>query len=302
VSGGTVCRLVFLASDCKACFESFIRGRNPLRQILKSNREINQMRSAGLLVWYAHQQAGKLIAPGVTTAEINQAIADVFAQVNAEPLFLNYPGEVPFPAESCISVNEEIVHGIPGKRQLQAGDIVSVDTGCRFKGWCGDAAVTHAVGEIDATAQKLLQVTSDVLELAIRLMEEKQRWSEVAQEMGQFVQAAGFSVVESFVGHAIGRKMHERPQVPNYYDPAYFKNNDFPLRPGTVLAIEPMVNAGVKEVKVLADHWTAVTQDRKLSAHFEHTVALTSEGARRLTGPPEAGESIEQLLATGKLG
>ena len=259
------------------------------------------MRPAGLLVWYAHQCAAQKLGPGVTTKEVNQAIAEVFEQAGAEPLFLNYPGKVPFPAVSCISINEEIVHGIPGDRQLQAGDIVSIDTGCRLHGWCGDAAVTHAIGEIDSDLQKLLDVTSAVLDLAIELMEKKDRWSEVAKEMQAFVNAAGFSVVEQFVGHAIGRKMHEKPQVPNYDAKDLFKEGgDFDLRAGTVLAIEPMVNMGKKEVKILSDHWTAVTVDGKPSAHFEHTVALTSTGAFRLTGPPSQAESIEALLSPGQ--
>ena len=260
------------------------------------------MRPAGLVVWQAHQSAANLIAPGVTTAELDKAIADVFEKVGAEPLFLNYPGEVPFPAVSCISVNEEIVHGIPGERMLQEGDIVSIDTGCRLNGWCGDAAVTHAVGKIDSETQRLLDTTLGVLDLAIELMESRKLWSEIALEMAQFVEAESFSVVEQFVGHAIGKEMHEKPQVPNYYAKQMFaEGGDFELLPGSVLAIEPMVNVGKKGVRILPDHWTAVTIDGKNSAHFEHTVALTSNGAVRMTGPPRDGESIEKLMSTGKL-
>ena len=257
------------------------------------------MRPAGLLVWQAHQVVREIIRPGITTQEIDDAVAKVFAKVDAEPLFLNYPGKVPFPAVTCISVNEEIVHGIPGKRVLHSGDIVSVDTGCRIHGWCGDAAVTHAVGEISDEKQKLMDATLGVLDLSIELMEKKRWWSEVAKEMQAFVEGHGFSVVEQFVGHSIGKEMHEAPQVPNYYDKALYAESDFELKPGTVLAIEPMVNMGKKGVKTLSDHWTAVTIDGLPSAHFEHTVALTADGARRMTGPPTRDESIEKLMETG---
>lgn len=251
------------------------------------------MRKAGLLVWQAHDAAAKLIRPGVKTSELNEAVAEVFRRVDAEPLFLGYPGKTPFPAETCISVNEEVVHGIPGDRILLEGDIVSLDTGCRYKGWCGDAAVTHRVGKISDDTQRLLDVTSAVLDLAIDLMGKKQWWSEVAKEMQALVEEAGFAVVEQFVGHAIGREMHESPQVPNYFDVDKFEGkNDFDLRPGVVLAIEPMVNMGSKETRCLSDHWTIVTADGRPSAHFEHTVALTAEGPRILTGPPQDGESV----------
>lgn len=259
---------------------------------LRSAREIAAMRQAGLLVWRAHQVAAELVKPGVKTSEIDAAVAEVFKQANAVPLFLGYPGPTPFPAVTCISVNEEVVHGIPSKRTLQEGDIISVDTGCNYKGWCGDSAMTHAVGNIPLEKERLLEVTRSVLDLAIRLMEEKSKWSEVAKEMQQFVEAAGFSVVKNFVGHAIGREMHEEPQVPNYFDEKWSRSRDFQLRPGLVLAIEPMVNAGTDKVKPLSDGWTIVTADRKPSAHFEHTVALTENGARILTCAPQDGEEL----------
>ena len=250
------------------------------------------MRRAGLLVWQAHQLVREIVAPGVTTKKLDQVIENLFKQHDAIPLFLNYPGETPFPAVTCISVNEEVVHGIPGDRVLLEGDIVSVDTGCKIGGWCGDAAVTHAVGKVSVETQQLLDVTEGVLQLAIDLMGVKKKWSEVAIEMEAFVHDSGFSVVEDFVGHAIGREMHERPQVPNYFDAERFKEGDFDLRPGTVLAIEPMVNIGTKSVKCLDDHWTIVTRDAKNSAHFEHTVALTQDGPQILTGPPVGDEVV----------
>ncbi len=273
-------------------WSDLVAGDAPLR-VLRSPREIRLMRRPGLLVWQAHQAAGKLVRPGVTTRELDAAIERVFEEQGAVPLFKGVPGEVPFPAVSCISVNEEVVHGIPRNRPLQEGDIVSIDTGCKLDGWCGDAAITHPVGRIEPEVQRLLDVTQGVLQLAIELMGVKSRWSEVASEMAAFVGDADFAVVEEFVGHAIGRDMHERPQVPNYYDPKKFKDDaDFDLRPGLVIAVEPMVNMGTKDVKCLSDHWTQVTADGQPSAHFEHTIALTKDGPQILTGPPADGEHL----------
>ncbi len=250
------------------------------------------MRKAGLLVWQAHQVASKLVRPGVTTGVLDAAVEQFFKEKGATPLFKGVPGKVPFPAVTCISVNDEVVHGIPGKRILREGDVISIDTGCRFEGWCGDAAITHPVGKIEPEVQRLLDVTSGVLELAIDLMGKKQRWSEVAAEMGKFVRDAGFSVVESFVGHGIGREMHEDPQVPNFVSAQLRRNGDFSLEPGLVVAVEPMVNMGTKHVKSLPDYWTQATQDARPSAHFEHTIAITEKGPWVLTGPPQAGETV----------
>lgn len=245
------------------------------------------MRKAGLLVWQAHQIAAALVKPGVTTGEIDAAIEKFFLENRAIPLFKGVPGKVPFPAVTCISVNDEVVHGIPGKRQLQTGDIVSIDTGCKLDGWCGDAAVTHPVGQVAPEVSRLLKVTSGVLELAIKLMGEKSRWSQVASEMASYVRDAGFSVVESFVGHGIGREMHEDPQVPNFVSNQLRRNGDFALEPGLVIAVEPMVNMGSKQVKTMPDFWTQATQDGKPSAHFEHTIAITDHGPWVLTAPPD---------------
>jgi methionyl aminopeptidase len=255
--------------------------------ILRSSREIAQLRKAGLLVWEAHQIAGGMVKPGVTTGEIDAAIEQFFTKHDAIPLFKGVPGKVPFPAVACISVNDEVVHGIPGPRVLNQGDVVSIDTGCKLAGWCGDSAVTLAVGEIAAEVQNLLDVTSGVLELAIELMGQKQRWSEVAAEMGSYVRDHGLSVVESFVGHGIGREMHEEPQVPNFVSAQLRRSGDFLIEPGLVIAVEPMVNMGSKHVRGLADHWTQATQDGKPSAHFEHTIAMTDAGPWVLTGPPD---------------
>jgi len=255
---------------------------------------MERMRRAGLAVWLAHQSAARLVRPGVTTAELNEAIRKTFAAYDAVPLFLNYPGPTPFPAESCISVNEELVHGIPGQRRLREGDAVSIDTGCRIAGWCGDAAYTHAIGMLAPVNQKLLDLTLATLNLAIEKMQTARRWSEVAMAMAANVEKSGFHVVTSMVGHGIGREMHEVPQVPNYVDEEWLEEGDFELRPGIVLAIEPMVNVGTGELFCLEDGWTQIAADRSFAAHFEHTVAITRDGIRRLTGPPEEHE-MEQM-------
>lgn len=259
---------------------------------LRSAREIALMRRAGLVVWGAHQVAGSLVRPGVTTGEIDAAVESFFIAHGAVPLFKGVPGKVPFPASCCISVNDEVVHGIPGSRVLVAGDVVSIDTGCSLGGWCGDSAVTHPVGDVEPRVQQLLDCTRGVLALAIELMSTRNRWSDVATEMAKYVRDHGFSVVENFVGHGIGRSMHEDPQVPNFCTPAFRRNHDFELEPGLVIAVEPMVNMGSKKVRVLADHWTQSTIDGMPSAHFEHTVAMTDGGPVVLTAPPAAGETV----------
>lgn len=258
---------------------------------LKSPREIGLMRRAGLVVWAANQAVAALVRPGVRTAELDQAIAEVFKQHGAEPLFLGVPGKVPFPAVSCISVNEQVVHGIPGKRVLRDGDVVSVDTGCRLAGWCADSAVSFGVGFVAPPARRLLEVTQASLDLALREMTPGKKWSDVAAAMQQLVEAAGFCMIEAFAGHGIGRALHESPSAPNYRN-ARTLARDFVLEPGLVLAIEPMVAMGRKEVRVLADHWTQVTVDGSWCAHFEHTVAITTDGPLVLTGPPQAGEQV----------
>ncbi len=249
---------------------------------LKSRREIRLMREAGQVVAEAHQIAASFVRPGVSTREIDQAVEALFAKYGATPLFKGFPGEVPFPAVTCISVNEQIVHGIPGDYQLRPGDLVSIDTGCRLKGWCGDAAWTYPVGELDEESRRLVEVGQRTLEAAIEGLSTCRTWSAVAEQMMQIVGSAGFALVEQFVGHGIGRDMHEPPQVPNYTN-AMLRQEDFELRPGLVLAIEPMINAGTPEVTILDDRWTAVTKDRRRSVHFEHTVAVTADGPQVLT-------------------
>ena len=261
--------------------------------MLKSAREIDRMRKAGLYVWHALQIAERLVRPGITTGEIDAQIEQFFADHHVVSLFKGYPGKVPFPAVTCISVNEEVVHGIPGDRVLREGDIVGIDTGCKVldagsqtKGWCGDSARTLAVGKISAEKQRLLDVTKGMLNIAIEEMGRAKCWSAVAKKMQTLAHRNGFSVIEELVGHGIGREMHESPQVPHYVSQTTIRN-DFNLVPGMVIAVEPMVNMGTKKIRTLRDHWTIITQDHKMSANFEHTLALTSSGVRVLTGPPE---------------
>jgi len=250
----------------------------------KTPAQIEKMRRAGLVVWQAHHEAGKLIRPGVTTEEINAVVEAVIADHGGIPLFKGVPGTVPFPAGTCISINSEVVHGIPGPRRLAAGDVVSVDIGVRLDGWCGDAAVTHPVGEVAPELRRLLAVNEGVLRLAIRMMRPGIRWSQVGRAMERFVEKAGFHVVEDLLGHGIGRELWEEPEVPNYPPE---RKDDFKLRPGMVLAVEPMVAMGTSEVQLLADHWTYETVDGSPCGHFEHTLAVTEDGVQALTAGPD---------------
>ena len=261
-----------------------------MKQNLKSEKEIAAMRQAGLLTWKCHQVAAAMVKPGVTTGEINDAVEQFMQEQQAIPLFKGVPsstGNVPFPAVACISINEQIVHGIPGKRVLQEGDVVSIDLGVKYKGWCGDAAVTYGVGKITPQLQRLLDITEGTLRLAIELIPKHTLWSQVAQEMETYVKDAGFSVVEGLVGHSIGRNMWEEPQVPNYFTPQYEALGNFELKPGVVIAVEPMVTMRSKHIVTLPDHWTIVAQDGKPSAHFEHTIAITKSGVEVLTAGPD---------------
>ncbi|MEZ5939980.1 MAG: type I methionyl aminopeptidase [Planctomycetaceae bacterium] len=249
---------------------------------LKSRREIGLMRAAGHVVAGAHAVAREMLVPGVTTQEIDSAVEEFFRKEKVTSLFKGFPGKVPYPAVTCISINEQIVHGIPGGRRLEEGDIVSLDTACRKDRWCGDSAWTYAIGEVSPEKQKLMEIGEQSLALTIEALKTEKRWSDVAQRMMDLVKQAGFSLVDQFVGHGIGQEMHEPPQVPNFFSNKT-RADDFEIQPGLVLAIEPMINAGTKNVRILADHWTAVTTDGRPSVHFEHTVAITSNGPEILT-------------------
>ncbi|MDO5112766.1 MAG: type I methionyl aminopeptidase [Planctomycetia bacterium] len=249
---------------------------------LKSKREIRLMRRAGLHVHHAHRLIAENLRPGMTTREANALVETYFHQKNIEGMFKGvqlHSRQRPFPAVTCMSVNEEVVHGIPGDRVLEEGDILSVDIGSRVSGWCGDSAMTYPIGKISLVKRKLLDVTKGTLDLAIRLLSEKTHWNDVAKEMEIFVEDNGFSVVDAFVGHGIGREMHMEPQVANYY----CRGADFRIQPGLVIAIEPMVNVGTHKVREGSDGWVQVTADKEPSAHFEHTVAITEDGPYVLT-------------------
>lgn len=251
---------------------------------LKTNREIALMAEAGKVVAEAHHIIRGLIKPGVRTIEIDKAVEDLFRRRGAISLFKGYDNgtKVPFPGVTCISINEQVVHGIPGKRPLRDGDLVKIDTACKLNGWCADAARSHFVGRPRPEWKRMVQVGWETLDLAIREMGQRRWWSEVAARMEQHVKKAGFGVVTSYVGHGIGRIMHESPQVPNFLGDDFHKH-DFKLEEGLVLAIEPMVCMGKGEVDTAKDSWTVVTRDRMPSVHVEHTVAITSRGVEILT-------------------
>lgn len=255
------------------------------------------MRKAGLLTWTAHELVRKIVRAGMTTRELDAEVEKLFVRNSAVGMFKGVKGRVPFPAVTCISINDQVVHGIPGDRVIQDGDLVSVDLGCKIDGWCGDAAYSSLVGNVSEEAKKLVETTRGTLMLAIEKLKTARYWSEVAREMEKYVRERGYSVVESFVGHGIGRTMHEEPQVPNFVYPEFLRREDFQIKPGLVIAIEPMVNVGGKRVKQLRDYWTIVTSDGSLSAHEEHTVGILKSGPIVLTGAPETEEERE-LVAT----
>jgi methionyl aminopeptidase len=254
---------------------------------LKSSREIGLMRESGKLVARALNLCREMIKPGVRTIEIDQAVEAWFAKHNAQPLFKGYPGRVPFPAATCISINEQVVHGIPGQRQIRAGDLVKIDTACKLNGWCADAAMTVIVEDVRPEWRRLVEVGHQVLEIALAEMGQRKWWSEVATLMQQQARSAGFSVVEQYVGHGIGRIMHENPQVPNFVN-RDVRKHDFRLEEGLVLAVEPMINMGRPDTLTLRDHWTVVTRDGLPSVHMEHTVAIVRGGVVIVTADEDS--------------
>lgn len=253
--------------------------------ILKSPQDLEKMRRAGRVVRRVLNRCEEICKPGVTTREIDEEAFRVFTAEGATGLFKNFPTYRPgegFPSNLCISVNEEVVHGIAGDRVIREGDAVGIDCGVRLDGWCGDAATTVMVGEVHPEVRRLCDVTRRVLEVAVENMKPGRRWSQVARLMQNYAEREGLSVVREFVGHGIGRQMHEDPKVPNFVSRGLTRDDIF-LREGVVLAVEPMCNLGGKEVVTLADGWTVVTKDRRPSAHYEHTVAITARGADVLT-------------------
>ncbi len=244
---------------------------------LKSDRELALMRESGILVCRALKICRDMAKPGVKTIAIDRAVEAFYASHSAIPLFKGYPGKVPFPAVTCLSVNEQVVHGIPGERILKEGDLLKVDTACKYNGWCADRAITIPVGTVRPERLRLLRVAEEVLQIAIDELPKRKWWSEVASKMQKHAETNRFSVVTNYVGHGIGRVMHENPQVPNFVN-RETRKHDFRIEPGLVLAVEPMVNMGTAEVKVLGDHWTVVTKDGMPSVHVEHTLAILPGG------------------------
>ena len=243
---------------------------------LKTKQELLLMQKAGRLTAEALWAGGEAVRPGVTTAEINRIIHDYIVHHGGKPSFLHYGG---FPASACISVNDEVIHGIPGGRVLKEGDIVSLDVGAKIGGFHGDSAYTFACGKVSPAAQALMDATKHSLELGIAAAQPGNRIGDISAAVQEYCESLGYSIVRDYVGHGVGRELHEEPEVPNYGRAGHGVR----LVPGMVIAIEPMVNEGVYGVRVLDNDWTVVTIDGKLSAHFEHTIAITQNGPVILT-------------------
>ncbi|AFQ17466.1 methionine aminopeptidase [Bacillus thuringiensis HD-771] len=244
--------------------------------ICKTPREIEIMREAGRIVALTHQELKQHITPGITTKELDQIAEKTIQKYGATPSFKGYNG---FPGSICASVNEELVHGIPGKRKLKEGDIISIDIGAKYNGYHGDSAWTYPVGNISESVQKLLDVTEKSLYLGLEQVKPGERLSNISHAVQTHAEENGFSIVREYVGHGIGQDLHEDPQIPHYGPP----NRGPRLKPGMVICVEPMVNQGRRYVKTLSDDWTVVTVDGKWCAHFEHTIALIEAGYEILT-------------------
>lgn len=249
--------------------------------VIKSPQEIAVLREAGRINANALDAVRQLVRPGVTTAELDAAAEDVIRNHGATPTFKGYPGPTPYPASICVSINEQLVHGIPGTRKLQSGDIVSVDCGSTFEGYVGDSAFTIGVGEISTQAQRLIEVTEQALYLGISHMRAGSRVGDISAAIQEFVEGVGFHVTKEYTGHGVGRQMHEGPQVPNYG----IAGRGQLLRQGMTIALEPMVLVGTSQTRVLPDRWTVVSTDGSLTAHWEHSVAITDGEPIILTLP-----------------
>ncbi len=244
--------------------------------IIKSAAELDSMRKAGRVVGETMKLLREKIRPGITTQELDRAAESCIRELGGVPAFKGYMG---FPASICTSVNEQVVHGIPGRRKLRDGDLLSVDVGAIVEGFVGDAGFSAAVGEVSEEARRLLEATRGALDAGIAKAQPGGRLSDISHAIESYVASYGFSVVREYVGHGVGRKMWEEPQVPNFGPPGLGPV----LRTGMTLALEPMINAGTFEVEVLEDGWTVVTKDRRLSAYFEHSIAITENGPEILT-------------------
>jgi methionyl aminopeptidase len=254
---------------------------------IRSNREIDLLRAAGKLAGQILRRLEQEAVPGVTTAQLAQISDEMIAQAGATALFkgvTNPQAKFAFPASICASINHQLVHGIPGDTKLCSGDIISIDCGVRLKGYCGDAAITAIVGSVPPQVERLVSVTRQMLDVAVQQCRPGRYWSEIAGLMQACAEDAGFAVVRDYVGHGIGRQMHEDPKLPNFVSDELLQS-DLLLRKGMILAVEPMVNMGTHRVRVLDDGWTVVTADGKPAAHFEHTLAVTDSGVEVLTCP-----------------
>ena len=252
---------------------------------LKSPEQIEKMRRAGRVVRIVLDRIAEMIAPGVTTIELDVEAERICHAHGGTCLFKGVPGRGragPFPGNLCVSLNEQVVHGIPSDRKIRDGDIVSVDFGVRLDGWCGDAAETFICGSVSDDVRRLVDVTRNSLAMALAMSRVDEKWSNVARAMQDYVESEGFAVVREFVGHGIGKEMHESPKIQNFYS-RQLRARDIDLREGMVLAVEPMVNMGSVGVEYGPDGWTVVTKDGRPSAHFEHTLAITANGAVALT-------------------
>ena len=247
--------------------------------VIKSKRELGLMREAGRINARALAAAISVVRPGVMTAEIDAAAAEVLHKNGAQPAFMGYPGPYPFPAATTVSVNDELVHGIPGKRRLKEGDIVSIDCGSVVEGFVADSALTVGVGEISREAQRLIDVTQQALFACIAKMLVGNRTGDLSAAIQGYVEQHGYNVVREYTSHGVGRNMHEDPQVPNYGQ----AGKGMPLRAGMTIALEPMVLSGGPETRIKEDQWTVASRDGQLTAHFEHSVAVTPDGPQVLT-------------------
>jgi methionyl aminopeptidase len=254
--------------------------------MLRSRREIELMRRAGAVVADVLSKLQEIAEPGATTGHLDRVALQMAAEAGAEVLFkgVHSPfARIPFPGSICASVNEQVVHGIPSDSvKLKNGDVLSIDFGARLNGYCGDAAVTIGIGEVPEDKRRLMDVTRRVLDIAIAKAAPAVKWSRIAAEMQNYVESAGFSVVRDFVGHGIGREMHEEPRVPNFVSDELLAD-DIILAEGMILAVEPMITAGSSDVRTLKNGWTVVTKDGKCSAHFENTIAIVENGCEVLT-------------------
>ncbi len=253
--------------------------------ILKTREEIERMRKAGLIVRRVLDRLGEMIAPGVTTEDLDVEAEKLCLAAGGKCLFKGVPGRGkagPFPGSICVSINEQVVHGMPSKRVVRDSDIVSVDFGVELGGWCADAAETFIVGQVTAEVHRLVEVTRNSLVMAKEMMLPGRQWSDIARAMQSYIEGESLSVVREFVGHGIGKRMWEEPKVPNFVS-RELESHDIELAEGMVLAVEPMVNLGSREVLYAPDGWTVVTRDGRPSAHFEHTLAVTAGGADALT-------------------